>query len=379
MRHARILTRRSSASSRLVDQSANHNSREELVRIEPDLAKGDLLELLHDRYGLDVSALTFVPYGIDSWSYAADCADGRRAFAKLSRPGSTRSGRSQAPLLAVLAAGGVAVPRPIADHDGGFVNRFGGYEVLVLEHLEGRTLEDETTWADDLYDRVARIVGAVHASTDRVQHLVDTRERYELPFVEALAHNVAMVETGGVSVDSGRTLLSLNEVLALKTREVWDAIERLEELRDRARARDSDEVLCHTDIWGSNLLRSGDGTLHLLDWDGALLGPPELDLFMFAGTEFFPADRFGWFLDRYQTAFRRVRLDAETFGFYFYRRTLEDLAGFVEWILEGRVDAMAPEAMLRVVVENLAELPRLEGRLARVATVLENVRRAEGP
>jgi hypothetical protein len=35
--------------------------------------------------------------------------------------------------------------------------------------------------------------------------------------------------------------------------------------------------------------------------------------------------------------------------------------------------------MLRVVVENLAELPRLEGRLARVATVLENVRRAEGP
>jgi hypothetical protein len=86
MGHARILTRRSSASSRLVDQSANHNSREELVRIEPDLAKGDLLELLHDRYGLDVSALTFVPYGIDSWSYAADCADGRRAFASSRDP-----------------------------------------------------------------------------------------------------------------------------------------------------------------------------------------------------------------------------------------------------------------------------------------------------
>ena len=109
--------------------------------------------------------------------------------------------------------------------------------------------------------------------------------------------------------------------------------------------------------------------LHLLDWNGALIGPPEHDLFMFAGTAFFPADRFGWFLDRYEAAFRRVRLDAETFGFYFYRRTLEDLAGFVDSIVEGRMEAMGPAEALAVVASNLAELPRIEGRIAHVIDV----------
>ena len=145
---------------------------------------------------------------------------------------------------------------------------------------------------------------------------------------------------------------------------------RLEDLCDLARVRGSNEVVCHTDVWGSNLLRSEDGTLHLLDWNGALLGPPEHDLFMFAGTEFFPADRFGWFLDRYEATSGRMPLDAETFGFYFYRRNLEDLASFVESIATGQMEAMGPDAMLGVVAELLAEVPRLEGRIDHVAGVL---------
>src|SRR6185437_3913829 len=91
---------------------------------------------------------------------------------------------SDLPLLAALAEHGrVPVARPIADRDGGFVNAFDEYLVQVLEYLEGRTLTDETAWPDPLYAKVADTVGAAHASTGQVRHLVRRTERFELPFV----------------------------------------------------------------------------------------------------------------------------------------------------------------------------------------------------
>jgi hypothetical protein len=84
----------------------------------------------------------------------------------------------------------------------------------------------------------------------------------------------------------------------------------------------------------------------------------------------------GWFLDRYEAAFRRVRLHVGTFGFYFYRRNLEDLAGFVGSIAAGRMEAMAPAAMLGVVANLLAEMPRIEGEIERVVDLLAGARGA---
>jgi spectinomycin phosphotransferase len=342
------------------------------MRTEPDLNQGRLLELLRDRYLLGVDRLTFVPYGLDSWSYVAACRDGSQAFVKLSRRfPSTNATSSELLLLAVLAARQIAVPRPTADRDGGFLNAVDSYEVQVLEYLAGRSLEDETAWSDDLYAQVAEIVAAVHASTSAVRHLVERVERYELPFLHHFAETLTVIEAGGVlPAGDHPTLATLREMVTPRTRDLRVAMGRLEDLRDLARVRDSEWVLCHTDIWGSNLLRSDDGRLHLLDWNGALIGPLEHDLFMFAGTDFFPADRFGWFLDRYEAAFRRVRLDADTFGFYFYRRNLEDLASFVGSIAESRMEALGPDATLVVVADLLAELPRLEARIGHVTDVL---------
>ena len=145
---------------------------------------------------------------------------------------------------------------------------------------------------------------------------------------------------------------------------------RLEQLRDLARAKPTDEVLCHTDIWGSNLILDDDGALHLLDWNGARIAPPEADLFMFAGTSFFPPDRFGWFLERYEAVIGRVGVDPDRLGFYLYRRDLEDLALFVDDIVAGRTDLMAPAATLTIIAELLDEIPRLEGHIERARAVL---------
>ncbi|MFI5261088.1 MAG: phosphotransferase enzyme family protein [Candidatus Limnocylindrales bacterium] len=342
------------------------------MRTEPDLDPNRLRAVLHDRYRLDVAQLTFVPYGIDSWSYVATCSDGRRAFVKLARRvPSTDAWAAEIPLMSALAAGLVNVPRPMADRDGGFLNAVAGYQVQVLEYLAGRNLEHEAAWPDDLYTRVAELVAAVHASTSAVRRLVERVEVYDLPFLPSLATTLTVLEADEVlPAGDDLTLARLRGMVVPRARDMRAAIGRLERLRDRARARQSDDVLCHTDIWGSNLLLSDDGSLHLVDWDGALIAPPEHDLFMFAGTTFFPPERFGRFLDRYEAAFRRVRLDAGTFGFYLYRRNLEDLAGSVGWIVEGRMEAMGPAGTLAVVADLLAEMPAIEGHIRRVREVL---------
>ncbi len=340
------------------------------MRTEPDVDRAALLAVLRDRYGFDVAELSFVPFGTDSWSYVAVRQDGDRAFVKLSRvaqPGA-RPG-SGIPLMAALADGLVPVPRPIADRDDGYLNVVDGFEVQVLEHLAGDSLENETAWPDDLYACVAELVAAVHASTSFVAHLVGRRERYELPFIPTLAGTLVAIADRSAAGDT-ETVATLRSMLAPRISAIRAAMGRLEELRSTAMTGDRLEVLCHTDIWGSNLIRSADGSLHLLDWNGALIGPPEHDLFMFGGTTFFPAERFGWFLDRYERSFGPVHPDPDILGFYFYRRNLEDLAGWVGSIADDRMEAIGPAATIRVVADLLAEMPLIEEKIRRVRASL---------
>jgi spectinomycin phosphotransferase len=342
------------------------------MRTEPDLDKGRLLHYLRERYRLPAEQLDFVPFGLDSWAYVAISDDGSRAFVKLTGWGpSARAAASETSLLAGLAAAGVPVPRPVADRDGGLVGAFEGYDVQVLDYIQGHDLEDETVWPDDLYGRVADLVAAVHASTPRVRSFVPGTEDYEVPFLDRLTATLTAIEVGvGPPHHDDPFLTALRELVLPRAREIHAAIERLKQLRDLARAKPSDDVVCHTDIWGSNLILDDGGSLHLLDWNGARIAPPEADLFMFAGTSFFPPDRFGWFLDRYQAAFRRVDLDADLLGFYLYRRDLEDLAGFVGDVADGPTEAMPPEAMLRIIAELLDEIPHLEDHLVRARAVI---------
>ncbi|HEX7473353.1 MAG TPA: aminoglycoside phosphotransferase family protein [Candidatus Limnocylindrales bacterium] len=349
------------------------------MRTEPDLDRRVLLDVLADRYLLDIERLEFVPYGIDSWSYAAVRSDGTRVFLKLVRPafvaGATPRG-AEFPLMAALAdLGRVSVARPLPDRAGRLASAVDGFEISVLEYLEGRSLEDETIWPEALYARVAETVAAIHASTGAVRHLVPRAERFELPFLPPFTAALVALEAGELLVRGGPPSNELHDLVVPRAVALRAGIGRLEALRDLAHRRAADghgagEVLCHTDLWGSNLLLSADGTLHVLDWNGALLGPPEHDLFMFAGTGFFPADRLGWFLDRYEAAFQPVRLDADVFAFYLYRRSFEDLAAFVAELAGGSADAMDPSETLGIVAGILDDLPELQERVRGVRRVL---------
>ena len=90
-------------------------------------------------------------------------------------------------------------------------------------------------------------------------------------------------------------------------------------------------VVCHTDLHGANLLRDEASGLFILDWENAMIAPPEHDMIFFAGDErfrdvFYPA---------YTSQVGRWNLDDKVLEFYFYRRALEDIAGFIGRVLSG--------------------------------------------
>lgn len=137
-------------------------------------------------------------------------------------------------------------------------------------------------------------------------------------------------------------------------------LDRLRELQSltRSATRDREFVLCHTDLTPANLLMTDEGELYVLDWEGAMLAPPEHDLFFFTG-EHFPT-----FLDEYERAFGPVVLNGDVFGFYFYRRYLEDLSEWIVRILyENTNDEQDAHDLEGIREDCLGCWPHLEGAI----------------
>lgn len=97
------------------------------------------------------------------------------------------------------------------------------------------------------------------------------------------------------------------------------------------------------------------GDLYIVDWEGAILAPPEHDLFFFLG------DRFDLFLDNYESESGPVRLDSNIFGFYLYRRNLEDLVDWIIRILHENTNEEQDENDLEGIVDDcISGWPYLE-------------------
>jgi aminoglycoside phosphotransferase (APT) family kinase protein len=108
--------------------------------------------------------------------------------------------------------------------------------------------------------------------------------------------------------------------------ELSAALDRLEEVIERARRTEVTHVLVHNDIYGDNLLVDDDlEVIAILDWDHACLAPREHDLWMLCDQER-PGDLLA--------AYGATDLDATHLEFALVARALRDLAARVE----GEVD-----------------------------------------
>jgi spectinomycin phosphotransferase len=152
----------------------------------------------------------------------------------------------------------------------------------------------------------------------------------------------------------------LRQTLLPRWNEILDYLQHLKKLQARVRSLDQTMVICHTDLHGANLMLDDNDNLYILDWENALIAPPEHDMIFFAGEINF------WkvFWPKYTRHFQQPSLDGDLLSFYYYRRGLEDVAGFGFRILQREGGEERDREDIDWLRGNLAGLAEIEKTVA---------------
>jgi len=340
------------------------------MRLEPQFDQARLIACAAAEYGVALRRLTYIPRGEASYSYVAEAGDGARYILKVldaSRLAQITAQRMTfvLPLLHELRAKALLpnVPRPLFTAAGAPVALCGEYRLVLLGYVEGENPDRATFHRSDVWARLARDVAHLHSATGALESPCPEVETFEIPFETALLDGMAALAR--VTTEDRPGHQALAALLLDQVETIMALLARLKELADLSRARTQDlassNVLCHTDIHRWNLLIDADDVLTIIDWEGAKLAPAEHDLFAFNGDDF-PA-----FLEAYLRAGGVRDLHAETFGFYFYRRNLEDLTDYIVRILYENDDAQSAMDVRAVASDEcLASWPYIEPSIGRV-------------
>jgi hypothetical protein len=238
-------------------------------------------------YGLTVSSLAPHAGGFATDGWVAD----DRWFVKRWRAGETPEGLS---LLPQLAARGLPVVEPLPTVKGELSALAGDRAYAVFPYMQGRTAR----WDD--WRVAARAMRQVHeVPLDVPLPAADTDE----PAIDELGQRLE------------------HPWIADRADEVTAAIARLDTVRARIAGKTVRDVVCHTDFHGLNLLLDDAGEVAaILDWENAVIGPREYDLWVAAD-----GDRMVDFLDEYGAH----DLDLDHLEFAWLARGLRDLAARV--------------------------------------------------
>lgn len=294
---------------------------------EPRVDRAALVDAVRTSYGITVDSLRFIPVGWASACYDID----QRYFLKLwLNPDDAAQAVARLPLVQQLHSHGfrARVPYPLETEDGGLCVDTAFGVLALFPFLPGTTPAGWPRWSDSVLDELGLVLTDLHAVTPSVDL---PREDF---VIDGLVPN-----------------------------------ERLAELQSVVRRLPQRFVVCHTDLIGDNLLVDPDGRLSALDWDTALLAPPECDLALLLHGEQ-PVD---------DHLFRRVLalypadvpLELDLFAFFLLRRYVADYSARATRLEQGGLSAVdVAEAREGMVTWGSGQWARLDRTLGFVRAAL---------
>lgn len=156
--------------------------------------------------------------------------------------------RNSSPFLAVLSAEGI-VPKLV------WTRRMENGDVITAQHwLKGRELKPK----DMASEKVTALLSKIHHSKE----LLDMLKR--LGKVPLLPEHVL------------QDIYSRLDVELMKIPLIQQAVRYLQ--RDLAAVHPTDYVVCHCDVNHNNWMLNEEEQLYLIDWDGAMIADPAIDL-----------------------------------------------------------------------------------------------------
>ena len=308
------------------------------MKVDNAFDKTELLEHLRTAHALPLESITFFPEGEDSYGYIVVSETGEKYFAKAST-----SVPNSCLHVASLLQHQYNIPgivAPLKTQEGALSVPWQNFRVSLFPFIEGKSRWDLWKVGKDFTEAELSETGAllatIHGCPDTIASNDLTIAKYDLPLRHEL-HTVLEASAKKIPPQNPYQKLLL-EALAQHRSEVLQTLERYDSLGHSADTLQTPFVITHGDPTPGNLILDTENRLHLIDWDGVCLGPPEKDLVSFTG------ERFAVVLERYLTERQcEVSLHADIFGFYIYEWTLNEIRDYGTKILFKNDDAKQNE------------------------------------
>jgi aminoglycoside phosphotransferase (APT) family kinase protein len=290
-----------------------------------DIDKEQLAHHINAEYGLNISDLTFMPRGEDSYTYSGYQPNGARYFIRAQPSWRARDlEQAYAVTYKLNTTHGLShVVAPYPTCRGSFSVNHAGYTIALFPFIEGATLYSQGASDADL-TQAAGLLAAVHRCGNIQSALPLHREKFDNPF-KAPILRALQVAADSPSHTSDYRRQAVDLLLAERA-DILASLERMELTKPRLQKLAVSQALTHGDPNLDNFLKDREGNLHLTDWGEVAIGPPERDLSAFTG------DRFEIFLRSYAGA-EALELHREIFDFYFYRWSMQEIADYATRLL----------------------------------------------
>jgi hypothetical protein len=256
----------------------------------PDcLPEAALAAELERRWGMSVASAEYRPVGWGSHHWAVTDAAGSRWFVTADEleqkrmseqePLGAAFGRLRASLAAATdlrTSGAAFVVAPVGTGDGEPLvrvnDRFG---VAVYPFIDGQRFDWGEFSSPEHRLGVLRLVAAVHTAPAAVSRRA-LADDFAVPHRDALE---AAFDPASDVADAGPYALGTSVVVRRNAAPIRQLLARYDGLVSRARSRPGRAVLTHGEPHPGNTMLTADGWV-LIDWDTALVAPPERDLWL---------------------------------------------------------------------------------------------------
>ena len=138
-------------------------------------------------------------------------------------------------------------------------------------------------------------------------------------------------------------------------------------IRERLVIDPAPNVLCHGDLWGGNIIRHSN-KLYFIDWESAMIAPPEYDLVGYIDKEF------DIFFSSYEKHYgQTVSINLDLLRFYSYRHQLRNLTNWIMNILYRNKAEEQNENDLEMILNHcMNRWDSIEPNVRTVGAILKN-------
>ncbi|MFG1840627.1 phosphotransferase enzyme family protein [Micromonospora sp. NPDC049175] len=312
-----------------------------------DVAR-QVAEWVRANFGLRLTSMERVTHGADEHArlWLTSTADGARYAVKLSG-GGTAAGLAVPAYLARQGVPGIAAP--LRTRDGDLSVDHDGHRLSVVPWVsDQRALDGPMT--DAHWQAYGEVLAAVHAVpvTDELSRLLPSGGAAYPSIVAATRAMAERLRDPDPADPAGPVLAELAAVWSTAADRVRALTGEVE--RGAASLRDGPApVLCHGDPHLGNLLLGAGGRVWLIDWDDAVLAPPECDLmFVRGGVRAFAPVTAGQ-QRAVLTGYGPADIDPARLAWFLAVRALDDLSDWTRQALDPNAEAPDRDRAARIV------------------------------